>query len=54
MKRTLRELFRTERATLGSVDILVRPLKAYSRHDFAAVQTEFRHLLARLQRRSVT
>ncbi len=52
MKRVLRDLFRLERPALGSVDILVRPLKAYSRSDFAVVQAEFRQLLDKLRRRS--
>jgi ribonuclease P protein component len=52
MKRTLREMFRHEQATLGSFDLLVRPLKAYSRSDFDAVKHEFSELLHKLRRRS--
>lgn len=52
MKRTMRELFRREQQGLGAVDILVRPLKAYARSDFVAVQTEFKTLLEKLHRRS--
>ncbi len=52
MKRTLRELFRQERTTLGAVDILIRPLKAYSHVDFTAVQSELALLLDKLRNRS--
>ncbi len=52
MKRILREFFRRESVSLGAVDLLVRPLKAYTRHDFDAVQAEFRSLLGRLRRRN--
>lgn len=51
MKRTLRELFRHEMATLGAVDIVLRPLMAYSRTDFAKVQSELISLLEKLRKR---
>jgi len=53
MKRTLRELFRRERATLGAVDLLIRPLKAYGRQDFNMIDLEFTALLDKLRRRTV-
>jgi ribonuclease P protein component len=52
MKRTVRELFRHEQMGLGAVDILVRPLKAYTHSDFVEVQAEFKTLLDKLHRRS--
>lgn len=52
MKRTLREFFRQACASLGAVDLLIRPLKAYSRSDFDAVRLEFDALLGQLQRRT--
>lgn len=52
MKRSLRELFRQEQASLGAVDLLVRPLKGYSRGDFNLIKLEFNALLDRLRRRS--
>ena len=54
MKRTLRELFRHEAASLGAVDLLVRPLKLYSRGDFESVSQEFHAMLERLRRRNVS
>lgn len=52
MKRTLRELFRKERSSLGAIDLLIRPLKVYSARDFHAVEAEFNVLLDKLRRRS--
>ena len=52
MKRSLRELFRKSRVTIGAVDLLVRPLKLYRRGDYVSVQAEFSELLAKLRRRN--
>ncbi len=51
MKRLLRELFRHESAALGSVDLIVRPMKAFTRDDYTTVKLEFSSLLEKLQRR---
>lgn len=52
MKRVLRELFRQEQPRLGGVDILVRPLRAYTRLDYAMIRDEFLQLLERLHQRT--
>jgi ribonuclease P protein component len=48
MKRVLRELFRHEIAKCGAVDLLIRPLKAFSHADFHVIEAEFNALLIRL------
>ena len=53
MKRTLRELFRQHKITLGAIDILIRPLKAYSRDEFTIVETELEQLLNKLRNKVV-
>jgi ribonuclease P protein component len=52
MKRTLREIFRQEQSTLGAVDLLIRPTRAYTRSDFKLVLSEFNMLLEKLRRRA--
>jgi ribonuclease P protein component len=52
MKRVLRELFRVERETLNSADLLIRPLTAYTRSDFDLVKREFMHLLEKSRQRN--
>lgn len=54
MKRTLRELFRHEKFSLRPVDILIRPLKSYSRGEYLTVQSELTLLLNKLRMRSST
>lgn len=53
MKRVLREMFRHERQALDGVDLLVRPLKAFGRKDFDAIETEFRQLIHKLRERTL-
>lgn len=51
MKRLLRELFRHESASMGSVDLIVRPMRAFTRDDYLKVKLEFTALLEKMQRR---
>lgn len=52
MKRTLRELFRQQQSSLGGMDILIRPVKAYTCGDFSTIQSELSLLLNKLRLRS--
>jgi RNase P protein component len=52
MKRVLRELMRCELVNLGAIDILIRPLVAYSRDDFSVVQSELALMLEKLRKRN--
>jgi ribonuclease P protein component len=53
MKRVLRELMRCELVNLGAMDILIRPLVAYSHDDFPAVRSELMLMLEKLKKRNL-
>lgn len=51
MKRTMREFFRKGCPSLGAVDLVIRPLKAYGHEDFMTIEAEFNTLLDKLRSR---
>lgn len=54
MKRVVRELFRLNRLSIGSVDIVVRINQSFSKPDFAEVANEFELALAKLPDGKIT
>lgn len=50
MRRTLRELFRKQQTRIGTLDLVIRPLKPFNQKQATIIAEEFSELLLKLAR----
>ena len=50
MRRTLRELFRKQQTRIGTLDLVIRPLKPFDQKLATMIAEEFSELLLKLAR----